>query len=330
MRNVLLFCFIAVMLSSCIQMGSRQCRVDWDGLQEVRLFKGNDTIAYRDPAVLYHKGTFHLFFTLVRIENDSIFSYVAYSKSRNLKDWSEPRILTPRDQNLDYSSPGNVIRYNDEWLLCVQTYPRPDYVRAQIPRYANENARIFIMRSKNLKEWSEPELLRVKGPETTEGEMGRMIDPYLIQDKDEEGKWWCLFKQNGVSMSYTYDFKNWTFAGHTPSGENVCVWVDNDEYKLMHSPSNGMGLKSSKDLINWTDEPGLITLGQNLPGWEWAKGRLTAGAIIDGRQIPGINRYLLFFHGSGPESEQVQFDSNASIGIAWSNDFVEWEWPGKH
>ena len=83
-----------------------------------------------------------LYFSLVRIENDSIFSYVATSTSVNLKDWTEPRILTERDQNLDYSSPGNVIRFG-----------------------------------------------------------GRMIDPYLIEDKDEPGKWWCFYKQNGVSNS---------------------------------------------------------------------------------------------------------------------------------
>ena len=99
-------------------------------------------------------GVFHLYFSLVRIENDSIFSYVATSTSVNLKDWTEPRILTERDQNLDYSSPGNVIRFGDEWILCMQTYPRPGYVRSEMPRYGSEDARLFIMRSKDLETWT--------------------------------------------------------------------------------------------------------------------------------------------------------------------------------
>ncbi len=321
------YCVIVCLFCSCVG-GFRSSEVNLESLHDVRLFHGNDSTAYRDPAILYEDGMFHLFFTLVRIENDSIFSYVAYSKSRDLKLWSEMRILTPRDQNLDCCSPGNVVRYGDEWLLCVQTYPRPEYVVSQMPRYGDQTSRIFLMRSRDLEEWSEPELLRVKGPDVPEEDMGRMIDPYLIQDKDEKGKWWCFYKQNGVSMSYTYDFRSWTFAGNTESGENVCVWVDGDAYKLMHSPANGLGLKTSRDLLHWENDSVLITLGQGLPGWEWAQGRLTAGAVLDARQIPEIGQYLLFFHGSGPGTEQTDFDKNASIGIAWSSDLRNWHWPG--
>jgi hypothetical protein len=37
----------------------------------------------------------------------------------------------------------------------------------------------------------------------------------------------------------------------------------------------------------------------------------------------------MFFYGSGPEGEKVHFDSNASIGIAWSEDLKTWGRPGK-
>jgi hypothetical protein len=38
----------------------------------------------------------------------------------------------------------------------------------------------------------------------------------------------------------------------------------------------------------------------------------------------------MFFHGSGPLTEaQGDFDKNASIGIAWSNDLIHWNWPGQ-
>ena len=70
-----------------------------------------------------------------------------------------------------------------------------------------------------------------------------MIDPYLVEDKDEPGKWWCFYKQNGASLSYSFDLKSWHYEGRISSGENVCVWVDKNEYYLMHSPANGMEIK---------------------------------------------------------------------------------------
>ncbi len=291
------------------------------------IFKGNDTTAYRDPAILYFNKTFYLFFTLVRAEEGFIYSYTACSKSKDLRHWNPPVIITARDQALNYSSPGNVIRYNDEWILCLQSYPRPGLKSTDKTRYGSADARVFIMRSKDLERWSEPELLKVKGPDVKEADMGRMIDPYLTEDKDEKGKWWCLYKQNGVSMSYSYDLKNWTFVGHTESGENVSVLKENDEYVLFHSPANGIAIKRSSNLVDWTDWGELITLGQN--EWEWAKGRITAGTVIDLREFPEYGKYVMFFHGSGPGSEKEDFDKNASIGIAWSDDLVHWDWPGK-
>ena len=292
------------------------------------LLHGDETTAYRDPAVLFHNGTFYLFFTLVETESDSkIYSYTASSISSDLIHWSKPKKLTEKNQNLDFSSPGNILHFNDEWILCLQTYPRPDYTSDQAPRYANAAARLYIMRSKNLTDWSKPEILKVKGPDIPIEDMGRMIDPFLLEDKDVPGKIWCFYKQNGVSMSYSYDLKHWTFAGHTDSGENVSVLVENGEYILFHSPSNGIGIKTSEDLKTWKDWGKLIMLDQK--NWNWAKGRITAGTVL---KLPENlqAKYLMFFHGSGPLTESKgDFDKNASIGIAWSNDLVHWDWPGK-
>ena len=69
-----------------------------------------------------------------------------------------------------------------------------------------------------------------------------MIDPYLLEDKDEPGKFWCFYKQAGVSLSWSRDLVHWNYHGRTESGENVCVAVVNGEYWLWHSPRNGIGL----------------------------------------------------------------------------------------
>jgi hypothetical protein len=182
------------------------------------------------------------------------------------------------------------------------------------------------MRSSDLTEWSKPELLAVKGPEVARESMGRMIDPYLLADKDVPGKWWCFYKQNGVSLSSSRDLKTWTYEGSYPSGENVCVLVHDSEYILFHSPKNGIAVKRSPDLRSWRDWGPLITLGQS--SWSWADGRLTAGAVLDLRHIKKFGCYLMFFHGSSKVGLDVHpAHGQASLGLAWSDDLVQWEWP---
>ena len=299
-----------------------------DNLKSTRIWRGNDKTAYRDVAVLYHEGIFYLFPTIIRTEEDgSIFFQTVVSTSHDLRDFSEPKPITPKDQNLNHSSPGNVVRYADEWVLCLQTYPIPGYRRGDGFLVGNQDSRIWIMRSDDLLHWSDPELLRVKGPDVPREKMGRMIDPYLIRDKDDSRKWWCFYKQRGVSFSWSYDLKNWTFHGRTDCGENVCVLIDEDEYLLFHAPKNGIEMKRSPDLVHWRDVGELITLGQE--GWSWAERRLTAGCVLDLRREPTIGKYLMFFHAGGPGKERTVDNewANSSIALAWSDDLVTWDWP---
>src|SRR5882757_3018120 len=96
-----------------------------DKVPDVVLLRGDATTAYRDPAVVFVDGVFHLFFTLVKTDafgRPCLFT--AVSTSRDLCGWSSPDIVTPQDVRQNYSSPGNIIRYNGEWVLCLQTYPR--------------------------------------------------------------------------------------------------------------------------------------------------------------------------------------------------------------
>ncbi len=286
------------------------------------LLEGNARTAYRDPAVIYEGGVFHLFFTWVTTEMDGrVFLRLAKSSSADLLRWTPPRALTPARSDLNYSSPGNIVRHHGRWVLCLQTYPRPNG-----EKYANRDARLFVMESRDLENWSEPRLLCVKGPDVPLAEMGRMIDPYLFRDKNDPGKWWCSYKQDGVSLSCSADLERWTYFGKTSAGENTCLLVDGDDYVLFHSPENGIGVKRSVDLLQWRDG-GIFHLGQR--EWSWAQGRLTAGFVLDLRRDPCVGTCLLFFHGSGPENEETTFDTHASIGLAWSRDATlgNWIWP---
>lgn len=297
--------------------------VDWVALTSPILFHGDAQTAYRDPMLLYHDGVFWMYFTLNTHDAEGRpFWQTAYSTSTNLVHWSDPVAITPCDRHFNFCSPGNIVRFNGQWVLCLQTYPTPGN-----STYGDDSSRLWLMSSDDLAHWSEPELIRFMGPEVAREAMPRMIDPYLLEDKEEPGKWWCFckIKQTGVSMAWTRDLKTWHPAGRVDGGENACVLVQEGEYVLFHSPPNGIGVKRSRDLHTW-GEDGLLTLGQK--DWPWAQGRLTAGYVLDGRAIPGVGRYVMVFHGSGPEDERTMFHTHASIGIAWSDDLKTWCWPG--
>lgn len=312
--------FVGSLISSLSPKLSAE-NVTWSALRSPIIFRGDATTAYRDPAMIYHDGWFRLFFTLVKIESDGkIFAYTAWSRSRNLVSWSDPVIFTPRDQRLNFSSPGNIVRDGEDWVLCLQTYPRPNG-----EKFGTSDSRLWVMRSRDLEHWSEPELLRVRGPDVSQEAMGRMIDPYLLLD--QEKRWWCFYK-GGVSWSP--DLKVWTPAKRVRAGENPCVIRDGSSYVMFHAHNvpDGISVMRSEDLRSWKDEE-VLTLGQ--ASWPWAQGRLTAGFVIDLRDDPEVGKAVMVFHGSDfPESDpRGGFDNFASIGLAWSDDLRKWDWPGK-
>lgn len=310
-------------LSLCLSVICVLARADLPALSSPILLQGNDTVGYRDPLLLEHQGVFHLFFTVGQKQPDGrIYLSVAQSTSPDLIHWSAAKQLTPNDLRLNFVSPGSVVRVGGQWVLCMSTYPMPGR-----EVYGNADARLYTISSPDLRQWSAPALLRVKGPDVPVEKMGRMIDAYLMPDRADPGRWWCLFKQNGVSMSWSRDLEHWTYVGHTEAGENVCVLVDRDEYVMFHSPRNGIGVLRSADLQHWRPAGPLITLGQS--GWPWAQGRITAGYVADLRRTPGIGKYVMVFHGTGPEPEPIKFLTHGCIGIAWSDDLIHWDWPGK-
>ncbi|MBQ3861734.1 MAG: hypothetical protein II779_14520, partial [Clostridia bacterium] len=130
-----------------------------DNLPSSLLIRGDASHAFRDPAVFYESGQFHLFCTYVETEpSGEIYMYTVQMQSRDLLRWTEPKKLTPRDRSLNFSSPGCVVRHEGSYILCLQTYPRPSG-----EKYGNADSRIFTMKSADLEHWDDPELIRVKG-----------------------------------------------------------------------------------------------------------------------------------------------------------------------
>lgn len=283
-----------------------------DKLSSSLLIRGDERHAYRDPAILEKDGVIHLWCTLAETEpgENAPYMYVVHMKSPDLVHWSSPEKLTVRDRAKNFSSPGNVIECGGWYIMCLQTYCRENG-----EKFGNSNSRIYTMKSRDLEHWSNPEPILVKG-NLPLSECGRMIDPYIFE---KDGVWNCFFKQDGrVCRSVSRDLMHWEYMGDCTGGENPCIVKSDRKYYLISSPDNGLDVSVSENLEGW-QKIGHLTFGQET--WNWAKGRLTAGAAIKVGKL-----WLMFFHGTGPEGEQVIFDTHACIGVAWSRDLIHWEW----
>ena len=153
------------------------------------IFNGSEKTAYRDPACYYYNGEYHLFFTVSEKENGYMYNRVGHSVSTDLVSFSEPELITVKDCTQNYCSPGNIIKHDDEYLICVTSYPmRAPYSERY---YADETARLFFIKTKDFKTFSLPERIYPKGKEVANE--GRMIDPYVLE---KDGEYLLFFKQN--------------------------------------------------------------------------------------------------------------------------------------
>jgi len=296
------------------------------------VLRGDEHTACRDPLIFREGDTFYMFYSYVREEeNRLIYWYVAFSKSKDLVNWTAPKTVTPKGQDLNFASPGNVVRACHEWLMGAQTYPIVGFKRGDPLRFNDDRARLWLFHSRDLENWGDRELIKVKGPDVGEAELGKMIDPFLLRDRDVPGKWWCFFKQSGwIHCSWSADLKNWKVG--TPSiaqGENAQVFVDDrGEYVMIYAPANGIGVKRSRDLVHWREEE-TILLGQK--DWPWCETRLTGGYVADFRTVPGVGKYLMVWHSMGPgkQKSDANVNANCHLGVAWSDDLKTWHWPGE-
>lgn len=272
------------------------------------IFEGNERFAYRDPACWWYKGRYYLFYTVSEKENGYMFNRLALSHSDDLKTWSQPRMLTPKDLRHNYCSPGNIIEHNGEFILCFTSYPMPFPYEQQC--FADQSARLFVMRTADFQNFSQPQILNAKGNTPIE-QAGRMIDPYILPVSDG---YYLFFKQNGVSLSYSKDLISWKYLGRAEGGENACVLPWKDHYLLVHSPENGIAFSVSKDLHQWKEYE-FTTLEQEK--WPWASGRLTAGFLMEAPS-DAAHRYILFFHAS--KDVYPETHGNATLAYAFTDD----------
>ena len=170
--------FVAIASSAAGQPGPLL-----SALESPLILRGDEHTAYRDPLILRNGDTFYLFYSYVREEEDHlIYWYVAFSKSKDLIDWTTPKTVTPKGQDLNFASPGDVFRFGDEWLMG-ETYRIVNFRRGDKLRFCDDRAWLWLFHSKDLENWGDRELLKVKGPDVGEAELGKMIDVFFFATK---------------------------------------------------------------------------------------------------------------------------------------------------
>ena len=238
--------------------------IDFAKIPDVRIFKGDETIGYRDPAAWYEDGVFHLFVTVCDPSVPRM--TIGHSTSRNLVDWSPIEYVLPMDKRFNWSSPGNIVKDGDERVLCFQKYPTPDATPTKVA-FADDTARLYTIRTKDFKTWTKPELIMVKGPNVSEAEMGRMIDAYIAKGTD--GLWWCFYKQQ--------QDKSGKFSKKARMGVPFSVSPVYVTYVLL-CPLYSAVLKHSDIILLLARSPGMRTVGATSPSLRPVKNSLPSSS----------------------------------------------------
>jgi hypothetical protein len=279
--------------------------------------------AARDPALIYTGERLQCYYTNARRAGSSYHLRLEVVETEDLLRWSAPRCLA--DSPLGFSSPGNIMRVGQDYILCVQSYPVDPGAQ-----WGNETCRLWLMRSRDLQTWGEPQMIYPQGCQARWANSRRQIDPYLVQ---HAGAYYCFYKTNGqLGLLVSLDLEHWEEASpdrpvlsgrDTPDGaslENPCVVPVEGGNAMIFAPcrpGRGIGLAYSADLIHWRDVHYL-----DFPALPWADNGPSAAMVVDLRRETG--HWLMAFHG---EREVQQDAHSAALALAWGDDLDHWRLP---
>lgn len=294
-------------------------KIDWNSIQNP-ILDLEPKISVRDPAFYEHDGTFYLFYSAVERRKFQYFFYTDLVTSQDLVHWTPSQRIIHSDAG--FSSPGNILRIQDKWILCVQTYPVPRF-----KEYGSKDCRLWITESQDLKRWSTPRLIKPEGCTAQWSKQNRQIDPFLLEF---EHQYYCFYKSSGqLGLLVSKDLTHWGEASPDhpllspkdipdhPTIENVCVIPQPSDYGgfiMFFSPcysKRGIGVAHSPDLFHWTFDHYL-----QFPSQPWAESGPTAPSVWDGRNQ--IGKWVMAFHCD------LQRPHHARMGLAWSDDLVHW------
>lgn len=281
--------------------------------------KWGDHVWMRDPAVIKKDGVWHCFYTHLdrrEIEHGTVRLSLGRIQSEDLEHWSEPEILLSGPEG--FSSPGNILKTENDFLLCLQSYPVNEG-----ETYGSDACRLWTMKSKDLLRFEPPTIISGDGCKAVWAKTKRQIDPFMVQ---KDNSYYVFYKTDGcIGLLKSEDLKNFEEcsdtpvlqASDTPDGstvENPCVIQLEQGYRMFFAPcreGRGIGTAWSEDLLHWKEVEYL-----EFPKEKWAPGGPTAPMVVDDRSNSG--KWLMFYHGDSIGAH------GGNLGIAFSDDLIHW------
>ena len=269
-------------------------------------------IDLRDPAVYVHDGTAFLFFTHYDFREGKW--HIGLTETQDFRAFSPIRFVSPEG----YASPGNVLRVGDEFVLCYQQY-------REFPHT------LCLARSRNLRDWSAPEVVFNTGPDNIWNADGRVIDPYLVE---WQGQFYCYYVgstrwgkpagHNYIGVAGSTNLHDWTdlspeeptigvdFPWEEPDGnENNCVLRYDGRWVMLYSASlqrQTIAWATSDDLLHW-EKQGLC----DVPVFPGTASRFGAPFVIEG--LAGTDTFHMIYQGEDAQ-KRVGFFMLESTDLA--------------
>lgn len=122
--------------------------IDWSAVSNPVLDRRPE-FAVRDPAVVRHDGDIYMFHSVVDVQGERTRNWLGLSTSSNLCEW-DSRTLAGSEEM--FCAPGNLIRRDGRWVLCLQNYPIPS---GEVT--GDDSARLYLTESDDLRNWRLPD-----------------------------------------------------------------------------------------------------------------------------------------------------------------------------
>ncbi len=274
-------------------------------------------VSVRDPAAIWHDGLCYLYYTRhIGGWDRNTYWDIGVVTTRDFQGFSAERIITPGG----YASPGNVVRVGERWAMPIQSYPWP--------------SEIALLFSGDLVHWSEP--VHVIPADTGPGwgaEHGP-IDGWLFR---HDRRWHCAWvnflagtDHRAFGVHASEDLEEW--ENLTPDGpfvdgsayndnggvENCAMLREGDTWHFFASVGmqpQRLAHVASADPLSW---PPLTPEAElDLPLDPWCAYSQSALFVDDWREVCG--KWAMIYHGTETPS------SNATLGLAFSDDLWHWE-----